>query len=109
MKKLIIAALAIALSFTTYAQGPGVQRTNIKNHPRVNQVNKRIDNQEKRIKEERKEGEMTKAEAKEARKNISEINMQKKVMRQEHNGHLTKKDQKALNKELNQNSKEIGK
>ena len=52
---------------------------------------------------------MTKAEAKEARKNISEINMQKKVMRQEHNGHLTKKDQKELNKELNKNSKEIGK
>jgi septal ring factor EnvC (AmiA/AmiB activator) len=107
MKKFIIAALAISFGLTTFAQ-EAVNQTAQK-HPRVHQVNKRIVNQEKRIKEERKEGEMTKAEAKEARKNISEINMQKKVMRQEHNGHLTKKDQKELNKELNKNSKEIGK
>ena len=107
MKKFIIAALAISFGLITFAQEP-VTKTAQK-HPRVHQVNKRIVNQEKRITEERKEGEMTKAEAKEARKNISEINMQKKVMRQENNGHLTKKDQKELNKELNKNSKEIGK
>lgn len=107
MKKFIIAALAISFGLTSFAQGPATQTA--QRHPRVQQVNKRIINQEKRIREERKEGEMTKAEAKEARKNLSEINMQKKVMRQEHNGHLTKKDQKELNKELNKNSKEIGK
>jgi hypothetical protein len=107
MKKFIIAALAISLGLTTFAQEPVNQAA--KRHPRVHQVNKRIVNQQKRIIEERKEGEMTKAEAKEARQNLSEINMQKKVMRQEHNGHLTKKDQKELNKELNKNSKEIGK
>jgi len=107
MKKFIIAALAISFGLITFAQEPVTQAA--KKHPRVHQVNKRIVNQQKRIIEERKEGEMTKAEAKEARKNLSEINMQKKVMRQEHNGHLTKKDQKELNKELNKNSKEIGK
>lgn len=110
MKKLIIALFAVGISLATFAQqGPGPQKTNIKNHPRVNQVNKREDNQEKRIHKEVKEGEITKAEAKQDRKNLSAINQEKKDMRKMDNGHLTKKDQKALNQQLNQNSKEIGK
>lgn len=109
MKKLILAALSIALCSITFAQGPGPQKTNIKKHPRVNQVNKRIDNQEKRIKTEVKEGDMNKTEAKQTRKNLSTINQEKKDMRKMDKGHLTKKDQKALNQQLNQNSKEIGK
>lgn len=108
MKKLIIALLATSLGLATYAQGPGVQKTNIKHHPRVNQVNKRIDNQEKRITKERKEGEITKQEARQDRKNLSTINQEKRDMRKMDNGHLTKKDQKALNQQLNKNSKEIG-
>ena len=106
MKKFIIAALAISLGLTTFAQEPVTQAA--KRHPRVHQVNKRIVNQEKRITEERKEGDMTRAEAKEARQNLAEINREKRAMRQAHNGHLTKKDKRELNKKLNENSKEIG-
>ncbi|MDR3653546.1 MAG: hypothetical protein P4L34_11345 [Paludibacter sp.] len=109
MKKLIIAALAVSLGLATYAQGPGTQNTNIKKHPRVNQVNKRIDNQEKRITEEKKEGEITKQQAHKDRKNLSTVNQEKKDMRKMDKGHLTKKDQKVLNQQLNKNSKEIGK
>jgi len=86
----------------------GVQKTNIKNHPRVNQVDKRINNQEQRITKEKKEGEITKQQARQDRKNLSTINQEKKDMRKMDNGHLTKKDQKALNQQLNQNSKKIG-
>jgi len=108
MKKLIIAVLAAGIGLAAYAQRPGVQRTNIKNHPRVNQVNKRIDNQEKRIIEERKEGDLTHKEAREARKDLAAINQEKRQMRKANNGHLTKKDQVILNKQLNENSKKIG-
>jgi hypothetical protein len=108
MKKLIISMLAISFGLATFAQGPGVQKTNIKNHPRVNQVDKRINNQEKRITKEKKEGEITKQQARQDRKNLSTINQEKKDMRKMDNGHLTKKDQKALNQQLNQNSKKIG-
>ena len=81
MKKLIIAVLAAGIGLAAYAQRPGVQRTNIKNHPRVNQVNKRIDNQEKRIIEERKEGDLTHKEAREARKDLAAINQEKRQMK----------------------------
>jgi hypothetical protein len=108
MKSLLI-LLATGISLSSFAQqGPGHQRTHIKDHPRVNQVNKREDNQEKRINEERKEGDITKAQAKQDRKNLKEINQEKKDMRKQDGGHLTKTDQKALNQQLNNNSKEIG-
>jgi len=109
MKKIIIALLVSNLVLFAYAKGPGHQRTNIKDHPRVNEVNKREDKQEKRINKEVKEGEITKAQAKQDRNNLSTINQEKKDMRKADNGHLTKADQKSLNQQLNQNSKEIGK
>ncbi|MDH7462473.1 hypothetical protein QEG73_14330 [Chitinophagaceae bacterium 26-R-25] len=108
MKSLLI-LLATGISLTSMAQqGPGHQRTHIKDHPRVNQVNKREDKQEKRINQERKEGDITKAQAKQDRKNLKEINQEKKDMRKQDDGHLTKQDQKALNQQLNSNSKQIG-
>jgi hypothetical protein len=109
MKKFLIASFVFGLSLVAVAQGPGRQRTNIPNHPRVNQVNKRIDNQERRINQEVREGEMSKKEARQDRQNLKEINQEKKAMRKQDNGHLTKDDQKALNQQLNENSKEIGK
>ena len=109
MKKLFIVLLAAGIGLTTFAQGPGPQKTNIKNHPRVNHVNKRIDNQEKRINKEVKEGDITKQQAHQDRKNLSAVNQEKRDMRKTDKGHLTKSDQKALNQQLNQNSKKIGK
>lgn len=108
MKRLLV-LLATGICLASFAQqGPGHQNTHVKNHPRVNQVNKREDNQEKRINEERKDGDITKAQAKQDRKNLKEINQEKKDMRKQDDGHLTKTDQKALNQQLNSNSKEIG-
>jgi len=108
MKTLILTTLAISITAASFAQGPGHQPTHLKNHPRVNQVNKRIDNQEKRINTERKEGDLTKGQAQQDRKNLKAINQEKHDMRKEDNGHLTKTDQKALNQQLNKNSKKIG-
>jgi predicted nucleic acid-binding Zn-ribbon protein len=108
MKTLFATLLATSIGLASFAQGPGHQPTHIKNHPRVNQVDKRIDNQEKRITEERKEGDLTKQQAQQDRKNLSTINQEKKDMRKLDKGHLTTKDQKALNQQLNQNSKKIG-
>jgi len=108
IKTLTLSALALTICANIFAQGPGHQPTHLKNHPRVDQVNKRIDNQEKRINQERKEGDLTKAQAQQDRKNLKTINQEKRDMRKEDGGHLTKADQKALNQQLNQNSKKIG-
>ena len=108
MKTFILSVFALTISVASFAQGPGHQQTHLKNHPRVNQVNGRIDNQEKRINNERKEGEITKAQAQQDRRNLRAINQEKHAMRKQDGGHLTKGDQKELNQQLNQNSKNIG-
>ncbi len=108
MKNLFLLILSVCISVFSYAQGPGHQRTHIKNHPRVNQVNHRVDKQERRITTERKEGDLSKAQAKQDRRNLSTVNQEKKDMRKMDKGHLTKQDQKSLNQQLNTNSKKIG-
>jgi hypothetical protein len=109
MKKISLLFLAIGMGLVLFAQGPGKQNTDINGHPRVNQVNQRIDNQEKRINNERKDGDISKQQAKQDRKNLKAINQEKKDMRRTDGGHITKKDQKALNQQLNQNSNNIKK
>ena len=103
-----MSALAVALTVGTFAQtGPGHQRTHIMNHPRVNEVNKREDNQEKRITKDRKDGDITKAQAHEDRTDLKNINREKRAMRKQDNSHLTTTDKKDLNQQLNANSKAI--
>ena len=108
MKKLTITAFALFISALTFAQGPGHQRTHIPDHPRVNQVNGRIDNQERRINTERREGEISGRQARQDRRNLSAINQEKRDMRSQDHGHLTRTDQRALNQQLNHNSRRIG-
>ena len=109
MKVLFVTFITTFICTFSFAQGPGHQPTHIKDNPKVNQVDKRIDNQEKRITEERKEGDLTKKQAQQDRKNLTTINNEKKDMRKMDNGHLTNQDQKVLNQQLNQNSKRIPK
>jgi len=108
MKRTILTVLSFALATLAFAQGPGHQRTHIAHHPRVNQVNRRENRQERRITDQRKDGDLTKKQAHQDRRNLSEINQEKKDMRKQDNGHLTKADDKALNKQLDKNSKKIG-
>jgi hypothetical protein len=80
-----------------------------KNHPRRAQVNKRLNNQDRRIHKEVKEGEMSKAEAAKLHKEDRQIRKEERAMAAKHNGHITKQEQKKLNKQENVVSKEIGK
>jgi len=107
MKKIIIAALAISFCMTTNAQKIGLLNIDKKNHPDVNQVNKRIVSQEKRIYQKEEQGTISKQQAKEDLKTLTSINKEKKEMRKKHNGHLTLQDQKVLNQRLDQNDKKI--
>ena len=108
MKKILFTVLAFTLTTVAFAQGPGHQRTHIANHPRVDQVNRRTDNLEKRITNERKQGDLSRSQAHQDRRNLSRITQEKRDMRKEDNGHLTKADDKALNHQLNRNSRKIG-
>jgi len=107
MKKLILSTISVVMVTLAFAQGPGHQRTHIAHHPRVNQVDRRIDRQESRIDNKRADGNMTHRQARADRTDLREINQEKRAMRRQDNGHLTKGDQRVLNHQLNQDSRSI--
>jgi hypothetical protein len=80
-----------------------------KDHPRREQVNQRLKNQNARINQEVKEGEMSKTQAAKLHKNDRQIRKEERMMASQNGGHITKAEQKALNQQENRNSKKIGK
>ena len=80
-----------------------------KEHPRRAEVNKRLENQDRRIHEEVKEGKMSKAEAAKLHKEDHQIRKEERAMAAEHGGHITKNEQEKLNRQENVVSKQIGK
>ena len=80
-----------------------------KNHPRRDQVNDRLDNQNKRIHQEVKEGDMSKTKAATLHKEDRHVRKEERVMASQNGGHITKKEQKTLNHQENAISKQIGK
>jgi hypothetical protein len=80
-----------------------------KDHPRRTEVNSRLANQNKRINTERKEGEITKAQAQKLHSEDHAIRQEERTMASTNGGHITKAEQKALNQQENQVSKQIGK
>ncbi|HEY2275707.1 MAG TPA: hypothetical protein VGH61_09410 [Steroidobacteraceae bacterium] len=80
-----------------------------KDHPRREQVNNRLKNQNKRIRQERKEGEITKAQAGQLHSEDHAIRQEERTMASTNGGHITKAEQRALNQQENQVSKQVGK
>ncbi len=80
-----------------------------KNHPRRDQVNDRLANQNKRIDQERKEGEITKGQAAKLHKEDRQIRGEERAMASQNGGHITKQEQKTLNRQENAVSRQIGK
>ena len=105
---LTVAAVSVALGgFAANAMADDTQWQ--KDHPRREQVNNRLANQNKRIHQERKEGEITKAQAAKLHSEDRAIRKEERTMASTNGGHITKAEQKALNQQENQVSKQIGK
>lgn len=93
-----------AAQTNTSGAGPGVVDPN---HPRVNQINGREQNQQNRIANGIKNDKLTPGQAAHLEKGEARLqNNEKKDMAAD-NGHLTKKDQRQLNHEANNMSKKI--
>lgn len=80
-----------------------------KHHPRRDEVNDRLVNQDKRIHQELKGGDITKSQATALHKDDQQIRQEERGMATLDNGHITKVDQKALNQQENVVSKQLGK
>jgi len=101
--------LAIAGVFAVGIAGSAFADTQWqKTHPRREQVNNRLQRQNARIHNERKEGEITAQQAANLHRQDHQIRQEERSMASFDGGHITKTDQKALNQQLNTVSTEIG-
>lgn len=106
MKMLSFAlALAIVASFSVRSSAAESQWA--KEHPRRHQVNKRLNNQNKRIKQGVKNGTLTKQQARQLHQEDKNIRQEERAMAAQNGGHITKAEQRSLNQQENQTSKQI--
>ncbi|MBS0364256.1 MAG: hypothetical protein JSR67_00350 [Proteobacteria bacterium] len=106
---LITAAATIALGAVSATALAGDHDTRWqKHHPRREQVNNRLANQNRRIHQEVKEGEMSRAQAATLHRDDHAIRQEERTMARTNGGHVTRAEQRALNQQENQVSKQIG-
>lgn len=78
-------------------------------HPRVNQINRREANQQRRIANGVKNGQLTPGETRRLERGEKRLQRNEKRDMAKDNGHLTKQDQRQLNREANRMSARIAK
>jgi len=77
-------------------------------HPRRAEVNHRLANQNLRINQERREGEISGAQARSLHREDRFVRSEERFMASQHNGHITRAEQRALNQQENGISRQIG-
>jgi hypothetical protein len=102
----VSSAAAQSTTSNTSGAGPGVVDPG---HPRVNQVNRREANQQKRIGNGVANGTLTSKQATHLEKRETAVQNREKADMAKHNGHLTKAEQKNLNHRENRISRSIHK
>jgi hypothetical protein len=101
---LVGSAAAQSATDNTSGAGPGVHDPG---HPRVNQVNGREANQQKRIGKGVANGTLTSKQATHLEKRETAVQNREKADMAAHNGHLTKAEQRGINRQQNRISRSI--
>ena len=99
-----LAAALTALMASSAAAGKWAQ-----NHPRRAEVNARLNNQNRRINNEVKNGQISPSQANALHHEDHQIRQEERDMASQNGGHITKAEQGVLNQQENAVSKEIGK
>jgi hypothetical protein len=97
-------AAAQSTTGNTSGAGPGVVDPG---HPRVNQVNRRAANQQKRIGNGVANGKLTSKQATHLEKRETAVQNREQADMAKHNGHLTKAEQRGINRRQNRISRSI--
>jgi len=79
-----------------------------KDHPRRDQVNDRLQNQNRRIHNEVKEGELTHQQAAALHRDDHQVRQEERDMASQNGSHITKQEQTTLNQQENGISRQIG-
>ena len=78
------------------------------NHPRREQVNQRLNNQDSRIQNKVNSGQMTTGEAAKLHREDRQIRGEERAMASQNGGHITKQEQRTLNQQENKVGRQIG-
>ncbi len=108
LKTLIITAASLAVIAGAASSASADTRWQNR-HPRREQVNNRLANQNRRIHQEVKEGDLTHAQAAALHQDDRQIRREERLMATQDGGHITRADQRALNQQENGVSRQIGK
>ncbi len=108
LKTLVLAAASLAVVAGAASSASADTRWQ-RNHPRREQVNNRLANQNRRIHQEVREGDLTHAQAAALHQDDRQIRREERLMATQDGGHITRTDQRALNQQLNGVSGQIGK
>jgi hypothetical protein len=101
-------AAAFALLSSLAGAAMATETTWEKHHPRRDQVNDRLENQNKRIHQQVKQGDLSQSQAAALHKDDHMIRQEERDMAKLDKGHITAADQKALDQQENVVSKQIG-
>jgi hypothetical protein len=78
-----------------------------KNHPRRAEVNQRLNNQDRRINHDVRNGDMSRRQANRLHQRDHQIRKEERRMASRHDGHITKREQNRLNHQENHMSRRI--
>lgn len=101
---LFVGSAAAQSTNNTSGAGPGVVDPG---HPRVNEVNGREANQQKRIGNGVANGTLTSKQATNLEKRETSVQNREQADMAKHNGHLTKAEQRGINRQQNRISRSI--
>jgi hypothetical protein len=101
---MVVGSAAAQTATTTSGAGPGVVDSG---HPRVNEVNRRQANQQKRIGNGINNGSLSPKETANLERRDASVQKQEHADMAKHHGHLTKAEQRHLNRRENRISRSI--
>ncbi len=105
--KIVLVALMLSTAAASAAYAQADTAPVVPDHPRVNEVNGRLSNQQQRIQAGEAKGQINAAQAARDEKHDANIAQRESVDEAKNGGHLTKAEQNRLNRAENRNSARI--
>ena len=107
MKKLLASAALIALIASGAAQAQTSAPVTDPGHPRVNEVDQRLQNQQNRVDNGVKDGQINAKQEMRDDKTDAHVSQELSKDEAKNGGHITKAEQVRMNRQLNRNSHRI--
>ncbi len=106
-RRIMVLGTVLALGFAAAPLTANAETAWQKNHPRRAEVNRRLNNQRKRINQGVGNGRLTPQQAGQLHREDHQIRHEERSMASQDGGHITKQEQRTLNQQENKVSQQI--